>query len=328
MKPSSLRSALKTLIAAQRPSFIWGPPGVGKSDLVRTVALESKLELRDVRLSLLDPIDLKGFPTINTVKKQMQWLPAEFLPTKGKGILFLDEMNSAPQSVQAAAYQLVLDRKIGEYKLPDGWYVMGAGNRAGDRSVVHEMPAALRSRFVHLDFDVNVDDWSNWAADHDVHTDIRAFIKFRPTLLHSFDATVNPRAFPCPRTWKFVDDLYKSSLGQDEEFELIKGTIGEGASAEFSAFVRLIKDLPSVDQILLDPEGTRVPDNPAARFALSTALDTKTTVTNIARVMKYVERMPIEFQVVYMRSALRRDTKLNSTKTFMDWGIKHQEVLL
>ena len=257
----------------------------------------------------------------------MRWLPADFLPTKGNGLLFLDEMNQAPQAVQGAAYQLILNRKIGDYKLPDGWSVLAAGNRTSDRSIAHAMPAALANRFVHLDFDVNVDDWNIWAMNNDIHTDVRAFIKFRPNLLHSFDSATNPRAFPSPRSWSFVNDIYKSALSQDEEFELIKGTIGEGASAEFSGFVRLIKDLPTVDQILLDPEKTKVPDKqPAAMYALATALDAKATVNNIDRIMKYVTRMPVEFQVVFVRSAITRDTALTGTKTFMDWVIKNEAV--
>ena len=328
MKPSSLRSALPKLLAKQRPVFLWGAPGVGKSDVIKQIAEDHKLELRDVRLSLLDPIDLKGFPTIDSVKKQMSWLPADFLPKKGKGLLFLDEMNSAPQSVQAAAYQLVLNRKIGEYKLPDGWSVMAAGNRASDRSVVHAMPAALANRFVHLDFDINVDDWSHWAMENELHTDLRAFIRFRPNLLHCFDSASNPRAFPSPRSWAFVNDIYKDSHSADDEYELIKGTVGEGAAAEFSGFVRQIKDLPTIDQVLLDPDGTKVPTSPAGMYAMATALDAKTTTNNIGRVMKYMDRMPVEFQVVFVRSAIRRDGKLTGTKEYMAWGIKHQNVLL
>lgn len=328
MKPSSLRSALPKLLAKQRPVFLWGAPGVGKSDVIKQIAEDHKLELRDVRLSLLDPIDLKGFPTIDSVKKQMSWLPADFLPKKGKGLLFLDEMNSAPQSVQAAAYQLVLNRKIGEYKLPDGWSVMAAGNRASDRSVVHAMPAALANRFVHLDFDINVDDWSHWAMENELHTDLRAFIRFRPNLLHCFDSASNPRAFPSPRSWAFVNDIYKDNHSADDEYELIKGTVGEGAAAEFSGFVRQIKDLPTIDQVLLDPDGTKVPTSPAGMYAMATALDAKTTTNNIGRIMKYTDRLPVEFQVVYVRSAIRRDSKLTGTKEYMDWGIKHQNVLL
>ncbi len=327
MKPSSIRTTLPHLIAKQRPVFLWGPPGAGKSDVVAQVAEDCKLELRDVRLSLLDPIDLKGFPTVDTVKKHMKWLPAEFLPVKGRGLLFLDEMNSAPQSVQAAAYQLVLNRKIGEYKLPDGWSVMAAGNRASDRSVVHAMPAALANRFVHLDFDIHVEDWNFWAMENDIHLDVRAFIRFRPNLLHSFDAATNPRAFPTPRSWAFVNDIYKNNLPPDDEFELIKGTVGEGAAAEFSGFVRQIKDLPTVGQVLLDPEHTKLPSNPGAQYAMCTALDAKTTTGNIARVMKYVERMPTEFQAIYVRSAIRRDRTLASTKSYVDWGLKNSKIL-
>lgn len=328
MKPSSIRTALPKLIAKQRPVMLWGAPGVGKSDVIRNIADDMKHELRDVRLSLLDPIDLKGFPTIDTVKKQMSWLPADFLPKKGKGILFLDEINAAPQSVQAAAYQLVLNRKIGEYKLPDGWSVMAAGNRASDRSVVHAMPAALANRFVHLDFDINVDDWSHWAMENELHTDLRAFIRFRPNLLHCFDSASNPRAFPSPRSWAFVNDIYKDNHSADDEYELIKGTVGEGAAAEFSGFVRQIKDLPTIDQVLLDPDGTKVPTSPGGMYAMATALDSKATTANIARIMKYTDRMPVEFQVVFVRSAIRRDGKLTGTKSYMDWGIRHQSVLL
>lgn len=324
MKPSSIRKSLNHLIAVQRPAFIWGPPGVGKSDVVAQIAQDSKLELRDVRLSLLDPTDLKGFPVPDLAKKLMRWLPADFLPTKGKGLLFLDEMNQAPQSVQGAAYQLILNRKIGDYKLPDGWSVLAAGNRTSDRSIAHAMPAALANRFVHLDFDIDVDEWNVWAMNNEIHTDVRAFIKFRPNLLHSFDPATNPRAFPSPRSWSFVNDVYKSHLSQNDEFELIKGTIGEGAAAEFSGFVRLIKDLPTVDAILVDPDGAKVPSEPAARFAIATALDAKASTNNLDRIMKYVARLPVEFQVVFMRGAIVRDGKLSGTKPYMSWVVKNQ----
>jgi MoxR-like ATPase len=328
MKPSSLRTAIPKLLAKQRPAFLWGAPGVGKSDLVAQVAEDNKLELRDVRLSLLDPIDLKGFPTVDTAKKQMKWLPADFLPKKGKGLLFLDEMNQAPQSVQGAAYQLVLNRRIGEYELPEGWSVMAAGNRAGDRSIVHTMPSALANRFVHLDYDVNVDDWNIWAMQNKLHDDLRAFIQFRPNLLHSFDPLTNPRAFPSPRSWAFVNDIYKDGYSDDDQLEMIKGTVGEGAAAEFSGFVRLIKDLPRVDQVLLDPDGTKVPESPAGMYAMVTALDSKATTNNLARIMKYTDRLPVEFQTVFVRSAIRRDPALTGTKCYMDWGIRNQSILL
>lgn len=328
MKPSAVAACLPTLIANKRPPFLWGPPGVGKSDVVHQVAKKMDLEMRDVRLSLMDPVDLKGFPTISADKKQMKFLPPDFLPTKGKGLLFLDEMNTAPPAVQAAGYQLILNRRIGEYELPESWCVIAAGNRTSDRSVVHAQPAALANRFVHLDFDVDNDDWNQWAMANELHTDLRAFIRFRPGLLHVFDPVANPRAFPSPRSWAFVNDIYKQGLSADQEFELIKGTVGDGASGEFLAFVRQIKDLPNIDQILLDPDSVAVPENQAACYALVTALDAKATTQNLARIMKFVGRMLLDFQVVFIRSAIKRDGKLTDTKAYMDWGLANQNVLV
>lgn len=327
MKPSAIATSLPHLVNKKRPVFLWGAPGVGKSDVVRQIAASMKHELRDVRLSLMDPVDLKGFPVPNAAKKQMNWLPADWLPTKGKGILFLDEMNSAPQSVQASAYQLVLDRKLGDYELPEGWAVIAAGNRASDRAVVHAMPSALANRFVHIDYEIDNDDWNMWAMQNGVHDDIRAFMRFRSNLLHSFDAASNPRAFPSPRSWSFVNDIYKDQHGQAEEFELVKGTVGEGAASEFSAFVRQIKDLPSPDQVLIDPDGTRLPENPSAQYAMVSALEGKSTAANYGRVMKYIERMSVEYQALYVRGAARKDPKITTTRPYMDWCVKNQDVL-
>lgn len=339
MKPSALRTALAHLITVQRPPFLWGPPGVGKSDVIRQVTEDLGIELRDIRMSLLDPIDLKGFPMPDATAGVMKWLPADFLPpmmvkkgnkmvpNESKGCLFLDEMNSAPPAVQATGYQLILNRRIGEYILPKGWSVVAAGNRASDRAIVHAQPSALANRFVHLDFDVDPEEWRHWAMRNNLHTDLRAFIAFRPHLLHAFDAANNPRAFPTPRSWAFVDSIYKSNLPPSDELEVIKGTVGEGAAVEFSSFVRLIKDLPTVDQILIDPDGAKMPDSPASRYAIASALAPKTTKGNIDRIMKYTNRLPVEFQVMFIRDAIRATDELTQTKAFMDWAIKNEKVM-
>ena len=336
MKPSSASQALKHLIKVQRPVFIWGPPGAGKSDIVHQVATDLDVELRDVRLSLLDPIDLKGFPIVDKEAGNMAWLPANFLPpmtikgkpNKSKGILFLDEMNSAPQAVQASAYQLILNRRIGDYVLPEGWSMVAAGNRGTDRAVTHAMPSPLANRFVHIDYDVDMDDWYNWATKNDISAELRAFIRFRPNLLHSFDASMNPRSFPSPRSWVFVDSIQGSNLDTATEYELIKGTVGEGAATEFIAFVKIAKDLPTIDQILMAPEKTELPSSPAAQYALCTALDKKTTKDNIDRVLKYVGRMPTEYQVLYFRSVLLANDTIATTPAFTKWVSQNQEVLM
>lgn len=344
MKPSSIARTVALLVAKQRPCFIWGPPGVGKSDVVAQVAKAGDMQLRDVRLNLLDPVDLKGFPVPNHDTKQMSWYPPDFLPPmfvekkKGgktvfekndtKGILFLDELTSAERSVQAAAYQLTLNRQIGDYKLPDGWAIVAAGNRATDRSVVHNMPAALANRLVHLDYDVHLDDWSNWALQHGIKAEVLAFLRFRTNLLHDFKPQDNPRAFPSPRSWTFVNEIIGEGLPGDEEFETIKGTVGEGAAAEFNAFIRVMRDLPSVDSILLNPKTAPVPEQPSTLYALTTSLATRAVKDNFERLMQYNARLPTEFQVVFVRDSLKRNDELSKTQVFTKWATDHSDVLL
>lgn len=330
MKPSQLLPALKHLVAIQRPVFLWGAPGVGKSDLIAQVAEDLKVELKDVRLPLMDPTDLKGFPVPGKsgTKSVMSWLPPDFLPTKGKGVLFLDEMNSAPQSVQAAAYQLILNRKIGDYELPKGWVIVAAGNRTGDRSVVHAQPAALANRFVHLDYDVDTEDWVDWAIKAGISDATRGYIRYRPTNLCVQKIETGMRAFPTPRTWAFADSIINSHLDPHVELELLKGTIGEGVAAEYMGFLREAKNLPNIDRILIDPDGVKVPESPSTCHAIISALEPRTDSNNFGTLMKYVKRMSKEFEVVYATSVVKRDEDISETKAFTEWIRENRSVLI
>lgn len=330
MKPSQILPALKHLVAIKRPVFLWGPPGIYKSDVVAQLAASLKFELKDVRLSLLDPVDLKGFPTPGKVgtKNVMSWLPPDFLPTKGKGILFLDEMNSAAAAVQAAAYQLILNRKIGDYELPEGWAIVCAGNRAGDRSVVHAMPAALANRFVHIDCDVDVDDWIDWAIKNGISDATRGYIRYRPGNLCVSKIEPGMRAFPTPRTWAFADQIIGSKLTPDVELELLKGTVGEGVAAEYMGFLREAANLPDIDRIMIDPDGVKVPDSPSTCHALISALEARVNNKNVDRFLKYVKRMSKEFEVVFMTAAIRHDDDITSTKCFIDWSRENRSILV
>ena len=180
MKPSKLYEALHALIGERVPLHIWGACGVGKSQIVAQVANDLDYDFLDVRAVQLDPVDLRGLPRI--AADQTEWVPPKFLPTTGKGILFLDELTSAPQMTQAGCYQLVLDRKLGEYVLPDGWVVIAAGNPASERGVHFAMPRPLRNRFVHLDLEPDLDDWCRWAVKAQVRPEIIAFLRFKPEL--------------------------------------------------------------------------------------------------------------------------------------------------
>ncbi|NCC26299.1 MAG: MoxR family ATPase, partial [Deltaproteobacteria bacterium] len=231
MKPSEIVIALETVIHIRQPVFLWGAPGVGKSQVVAQVAARRSLELVDVRAVLLDPVDLRGIPRIDAQGNAV-WCPPSFLPRSGQGVLFLDELNTAPPLVQAACYQLILDRKLGEYILPEGWVIVAAGNRESDRSVTHRMPSALANRLIHLDFDPDLDDWLVWAEQADIDARLRAFLRFRPKLLHVFDPTRNEKAFPSPRSWEFASRVMRSGARWSTMRELLKGAVGESAAAE------------------------------------------------------------------------------------------------
>ena len=325
LKPSLLTQALETLTDVKQPTFIWGPPGVGKSQIVAQLARARGLELRDVRAVLLDPVDLRGLPTID--KGRAKWATPDFLPRDGAGVLFLDELNAAPQLVQAACYQLILDRKLGEYVLPDNWCIIAAGNRDTDRAVTSRMPSALANRFVHLEFAVDIDDWSAWAMQNDLAPEVVAFMRFRPELLHQFDPTRAEKSFPTPRSWEFVARIVASKPLPELEHALIAGTVGEGAAAELVGFLRLFRELPSIDGILLNPDTASIPEAPAGLYAVSTALAGRATKDNIDVITRYMARLPEEFGVLLIKLAVQKTPDIQHTKAFVKWASANAHLL-
>lgn len=325
MKASSILSALRSLIAARQPVFVWGGPGIGKSAVVRQLAEVLKMPLQDVRALLLDPVDLRGLPFLGNDGRS-KWATPEFLPKEGSGILFLDELNAAPAMVQASCYQLVLDRKLGEYTLPDGWAIVAAGNRDSDRAVTTRMPTPLRNRFVHLEFEVDLQEWSEWALQAGIRPEVIAFLRFRPELLSAFDRDAN--AFPSPRSWEFVSRILDAKPDQSTEYELFAGAVGTGAATEFSAFLRMFRDLPNIDAILLNPQKEPVPENAAAQYAVASALARCASDTNFDRICVYVNRMPTEFRVLCVRDASLREPGIRHTASYTKWAIENHHVLV
>lgn len=340
MRPSQITSALGYLIDAKQPVMLHGSPGVGKSDVVRQLAERRKIDLIDLRLSQLDPVDLRGVPSVDTKKRITLWNTPDFLPTEGEGILFLDEINSAAQATQAAAYQLVLDRRLGNYKMPDGWTIISAGNRSTDRAIVNQMSTALKNRFTHLEYEVNNDDWCEWAIKKRVAVEVLGFIRFRPMLLNEFEQRndsaderervqrlKNLQAFATPRSWEFLSNVMQQNPDKGIEYELYSGIVGEGAAAEFMGYLKYYRDLPNLDALLMSPETAKVPEEPATLYALATGLATKTTKDNIERVIQYTLRMPAEFQVLLMKDAIVRDNTLTKSHAFTEWAIKNADVM-
>jgi MoxR-like ATPase len=324
MKSSVISNALRVLVSARQPAFLWGGPGIGKSAVIRQLAAALSMPLRDVRALLLDPVDLRGLPFLGNDGRS-KWATPEFLPQDGTGILFLDELNAAPAMVQASCYQLVLDRKLGEYTLPAGWAIIAAGNRDSDRAVTTRMPTPLRNRFVHLEFEVDMQEWSEWAIQAGVRPEVIAFLRFRAELLNAFDREAN--AFPSPRSWEFVSRILESQPEPSIEHELFAGAVGSGAATEFSAFLRMFRELPNIDAILVNPHKEPVPENAAAQYAVASALAHRASDTNLDRICVYLDRMPTEFCVLCVRDASLREPAIRHTAAYTKWAIQNHHVL-
>ena len=324
MKASAVANALRILVEARQPVFVWGGPGIGKSAVIARLASSLQRALRDIRALLLDPVDLRGLPFL-AADGRSKWATPEFLPHEGEGILFLDELNAAPAMVQASCYQLVLDRKLGEYTLPDGWAIIAAGNRDSDRGATTRMPTPLRNRFVHLEFEVDLQEWSEWAIQSRVRPEVIAFLRFRPKLLSQFDRDAN--AFPSPRSWEFVSRILDSKPGASVEHELFAGAVGLGAATEFSAFLEMFRQLPSIDAILLNPQQEPVPEKACAQHAVASALARCAADTNFDRICTYLERMPTEFRVMCVRDASLREPAVRHTAGYTKWAVMNHHAI-
>tara|TARA_A100001035_G_scaffold278886_1_gene278818 strand:- start:592 stop:1677 length:1086 start_codon:yes stop_codon:yes gene_type:complete len=254
--PNTAKSRILHAMNKKRPVFIWGPPGIGKSDIVHQIGESIEAHVIDVRLSLWEPTDIKGIPYYSANDNVMQWappveLPDEKLAKKHKAIiLFLDEMNSAAPAVQAAAYQLILNRRVGTYNLPDNVYIVAAGNREADKGVVYRMPAPLSNRFVHLELAVDFDEWFQWAVDKKIHKDVVGYLQFSKKDLYDFDPKSPSRSFATPRSWSFVSELLADELDEETTTDLVSGSVGEGLALKFVAHRKVASEMPNPTDIL------------------------------------------------------------------------------
>ena len=327
MKPSRVREVMGELLDTRWPMFLWGAPGVGKSSIVRSIALERKLPLIDIRASLLDPTDLRGIPTVENGRAM--WCPPDFLPTpdQPEGLLFFDELNAAPTLVQASLYQLTLDRRVGEYQLPDGWHIIAAGNRAEDASVIFRMPAALSNRFVHLDFEVDFDDWKAWAVTTGIHHRIVAFLGTRRELLLNMDST--DRSFPTPRTWEMLSDAVGRLGISSDAADVFIGIVGEGAAMEFLGFCDSAITEEKIQSILRDPDNAPLPKKLGDQYALISYLCSQASDGQLrSAAAMLLERLSPELGVLMARDMLNASPAFSQEKGFIEFIAKHQELLL
>ena len=250
--PNEAKSALTHCIQLQRPIMMWGAPGIGKSDIVKQIADSEGRQVIDIRLPLWEPTDIKGIPYYNSAENNMVWASPAELPTdpKSNAIVFLDELNSAAPAVQAAAYQLILNRRVGQYHLPEGVSIVAAGNRDSDKGVTYRMPAPLANRFVHIELRVDYDDWLQWATDRKIHADVVGYCTFAKQDLYDFDPKGASRSFATPRSWSFVSQLLSDDLPESTLTDLVAGAVGEGLAVKFMNHRKVSGQLPNPSDIL------------------------------------------------------------------------------
>ena len=317
-----LRDVLKIAYKARTPLMIHGTMGIGKSQSVREVCREiaedGKLEFYDnemdgdkafcfidVRISQLDPSDLRGLPSIQD--GSTTWLPPSWLPKhpKSRGILFFDELNLAPPSIQASAYQLILDRRLGEYRLPDGWIIISAGNTSDDRASIFELPAPLANRFIHIELSVPTkDEWTEWALANNVNGNIISFLELKPSFLYTFNKNNKDKAFATPRTWEYTNRLMNISGTRNfDELEIIiSASVGEAIATEFIAHMRLVNQI-NIDDLLDNPERVKEINSLDLKYSLLGAIVEKYRADSkiLPKAINVCLNMEPEFAILLLR---------------------------
>ena len=322
------------------PVMIWGPPGVGKSQIVAQVAHRHEVPAIDIRLSQMEPSDLRGIPF--RVEDMVEWALPSMLPDAERhgpaGILFLDEITSAPPSVSAAAYQLILDRKLGDYEVPDGWAIFAAGNRQGDRGVTYTMPAPLANRFQHYELEVNLDDWVAWAYACEIDERIIAFLRFRPELLFDFDPAHNPVAFPSPRSWEFTHNALQKFSDHPELFlGSLQACVGPAAGVELNAFIQNMEQMPDLDAII-GGEAVAAPKEIDLQYATATALvgrairakGSAEEITVHGHILNYASTFPQREMGVMLVSDMHRaiGEEIFEVPEFANWADAIADIML
>jgi hypothetical protein len=345
MRPALIMAILDREFQSARsghhtPVMLWGPPGVGKSQMVAQTAARYGVPMIDIRLSQMEPTDLRGIPF--RVGDLVEWAVPAMLPDAARhgpqGILFLDEITSAAPTVSAAAYQLILDRRLGEYRVPEGWSIFAAGNRQGDRGVTFAMPAPLANRFSHFEVETHLDDWVAWAYRAGIDERVIAFLRFKPEQLFDFDAAKNPVAFPSPRSWEFAHRALQKFHDRPELLlGALQACVGEGAGSAIKVFIDHLDNLPDIDAIVRGESAT-VPKEIDLQYAVASALvgrairakGTPDEAAVYGHILDYAGRFPQREMGVMLVSDMQRAVgeKLFAVPQFQLWAKNIADIML
>lgn len=332
--------AIKLAIAANTPLMLHGPPGCAKSSIVKQTAKALKMSVYDIRLSQIDPVDLRGLPWVDKERQITNWAAAGFLPQdeNEKAILFFDEINQGNNAQQAAAYELILDRRCGMYKLPDGVIPIAAGNRKEDFSIVNKMGGALRTRFSHITVVSDLESWVEWAIDNYVHESIIGFLRYMPEMLNEFVTTKDvdrrkalqdSNAIATERTWEYLSNMLKVGIPESIRLQTIEGTVGPAASVSFLAYYDYYQNLPDLDRALEDPNTLRIKENdpPEIKYAVASGLAARATDENAEKVFRCIVKLPSDFASMAITDALRRTRRITLIPEFTEWAWKNSNTL-
>ena len=328
--PSEAAALVDCCVSASRPVFLWGPPGIGKSDIVRQVAKSQSRKVIDVRAVMLDSVDIKGLPHVkidpSTNQHISAWAIPDFLPRLDEpGILFLDELPQAPPLVQSACLQLVLDRRVGDYVLPPQWQIVAAGNRQGDRAGAHAVITPLLNRFLHVDLCPNLEDWLAWATlpSSNIHDSVVSYLRFSPIQDKAAGRTSDEsrygaisefskdaRAFPSPRSWHCVSDLAHCNYPDKQMHKLVVGAVGDSRGSEYMAIRRIINGLPDIDVCLQNPLAAKglIPQDPAMLYAFVGAVAGRARTKDMQKlenISLFMSMFPRDFQFKFIKDVSR-----------------------
>lgn len=341
IKPSILRKAVTIAMRAKRMVMVYGPPGIGKSSQIAQLAEEFNMMLLDIRLSQIDSSELNGFPVLEGPKADykpfaMFPLEGEPLPLDENGkemagwILFLDEFNASEESTQKAAYKIALDRYVGMNQLHSRCLVIGAGNREEDNALIEEASSAMVSRQIHLELMSDPDSFLMWANKNKLDYRVTGYIERNPAKLNTFNPAIQnaERTYPCERTWHFASDCIINGGGDLDDpaiRALIAGSIGSGPAMDFINWTKVFNDLPTIDEIMASPDSAKLPEEPGARFAIAGYISSHATKHNFESLLTYMERLPVEYQVVMFKYLNPRDPSLVLLPISVEWLSKHGE---
>ena len=325
---SDLPRQLMNVLRSGHVPYVAGSPGLGKSSIVQQIAKANKLKLIDIRLAQADITDLNGMPFMNQTTGKASFFPFDMWPTEdmeppegyGGWLILLDELSSCAQSVQAAAYKVILDRQVGMHKLHDKVAMIAAGNLSTDKAIVNRMSTALQSRMIHFEITIDHKGWIDWASANKIDHRIISFINFKPDALHKFDPNHNDVTHANPRTWEFLSDIIKPMDSLEVmDMATFAGTVSEGMAREWFGYTQIYQSLPTIDEIKKNPTSAKLGNENSAHYAVTGLIGHYMTEANAGILLQYLERLPIEFQVIGLRGAVKKSSTITRSPDIMKW---------